>query len=72
MPVEDESYKARFVEEFNPDKYKIDRRLLYEITGLRMRQDELTELVSELSENSDSDGEVGRKDLQEALLSVNH
>ena len=61
IPFRNEGNKAKLVECFDPDRNKIDRRLLYEITGLRMRQDELTEVVSELSENSDSDDEIDKQ-----------
>ena len=43
IPFEDESHRFKLVEGFDPDGNKTDRRLLYEITGLRMRQDEVTD-----------------------------
>ena len=54
--------QAAFVEELDPEGNKIDRRLLYQITGLQLHKDEINDSASELSENSDSDDEVGMQD----------
>ena len=57
-PVDPEVLTAKILDGFDPDNDKMDRRILYEVTGLTLIKDEFID-----DDSSDSDGESLAQDL---------
>ena len=61
--------KEWVIEEFDPEENETDRRLLYQITGLRFNEDDFIDSASEISENLRSDDSESSNDSLAPLFS---